>query len=193
MPLTSDLRGVTRVPQRRRCLFLVGFSLGGNVALKLAGNGRGARVRAGRLRVSAGSIWCLRPYAERDNRSTRGVSCAACGRLCAAGRYRKRDPACEEVIALDAVSPPLLWLRQRHNYYQTQSAIGYLGSLRVPALLIQAKDDTFVPFALYDRAIRSHPCVELVTRSMGAIWDSRTGPSPFWADRTIMEWIGDQY
>ncbi len=32
------------------------------------------------------------------------------------------------------------------NYYRTQSAIRYLDRIRVPVLLIQAKDDTFIPF-----------------------------------------------
>ncbi len=61
----------------------------------------------------------------------------------------------------------------------------------MPALLIQAKDDTFVPFAVYEsEAVRRNPFVQLVAPEHGGhLGFLARGPHRFWADRTIMEWI----
>ena len=83
-------------------------------------------------------------------------------RLCATGRYQARDFAgLRSVIELDdRFTAPSFGFGDAANYYRTQSAIGYLAGLRVPALLIQAKDDTFVPFAIYESAaVRANPWI----------------------------------
>ena len=74
---------------------------------------------------------------------------------------------------------------------RTQSAIGYLDAIRVPALLIQAKDDTFIPFEIYESAaVRSNPRIELVaTESGGHLGFLGRRPPRFWADHAIMDWI----
>jgi predicted alpha/beta-fold hydrolase len=198
--LTSDLLAVLREFRRegRVPAFLVGFSLGGNVALKLAGEmGEEAREYVqGVCGVSASLDLraCASRIAERDNRfyEERFVRRMR-ARLCATGRYRESEfSGLRSVIALDdRFTAPCFGFGNADNYYRTQSAIGYLGGLRVPALLIQAKDDTFVPFALYEsEAVRCHPCVELVTPEHGGhLGFIARGPHRFWADRTIMEWI----
>jgi predicted alpha/beta-fold hydrolase len=198
--LTSDLFAVLREFRKEggAPAFLVGFSLGGNVALKLAGEmGEDAREYVqGVCGVSASLDLgaCARRIAARDNRfyEERFVRRMR-ARLCATGRYRESEFAgLRSVIALDdRFTAPSFGFGNAENYYRTQSAIGYLAGLRVPALLIQAKDDTFVPFGLYESdAVRSHPCVELVTPEHGGhLGFIARGPHRFWADRTIIEWI----
>jgi predicted alpha/beta-fold hydrolase len=199
--LTSDLlavlrefRGAGRAPA-----FLVGFSLGGNVVLKLAGEmGEAAREYVqGVCTVSAplDLAACARRIGERDNRlyEARFVR-AMRKRLGATGRYQARDFAgLRSVFELDdRFTAPSFGFGDAANYYRTQSAIGYLEGLRVPALLIQAKDDTFVPYAVYESAaVRSHPRIDLVATDHGGhLGFIGRQPYRLWSDAVIMEWIG---
>jgi len=91
----------------------------------------------------------------------------------------------------DQFTAPSFGFGDAPNYYRTQSAIGYLAGLRVPALLIQAKDDTFVPFAIYETAaVRSNPWIQLIATEYGGhLGFIGRGPNRLWSDEAIMEWI----
>jgi hypothetical protein len=94
----------------------------------------------------------------------------------------------------DRITAPSFGFGNAANYYRTQSAIGYLAAIRVPALLIQAKDDPMVPFAIFEsETVRANPCVELLATDRGGhLGFLGHGPDRFWLDRTIVEWIGDR-
>ncbi len=194
--LTSDLRAFLRRLGARS--FLVGFSLGGNVVLKLAGElGEYAHsVIAGVCGVSTplDLAACARRIAEPDNRiyEARFVRKMR-ARLCATGRYTPKDfNGLRTVLELDdRITAPSFGFGNAANYYRTQSAIGYLDAIRVPVLLIQAKDDTFIPFEIYESAaVRSNPRIELVaTESGGHLGFLGRRPPRFWADHAIMDWI----
>jgi predicted alpha/beta-fold hydrolase len=198
--LTSDLLAVLREFRRegRAPAFLAGFSLGGNVVLKLVGElGESARDYVqGVCSVSAplDLAACARRIGESDNRvyEARFVR-AMRQRLCATGRYEKREFAgLRSVFELDdRYTAPSFGFGDAANYYRTQSAIGYLAGLRVPALLIQAKDDTFVPFAAYEsEAVRSNPWIQLMATEYGGhLGFLGRRPHRFWSDEVIMEWI----
>jgi len=67
------------------------------------------------------------------------------------------------------------------NYYRTQSALGYLAHIRVPVLLIQSKDDTLVPFDVFETdAVRANPSIEVrATDDTGVVQTSQvTDPAP---------------
>ena len=198
--LTSDLLAVLREFRKegRAPAFLVGFSLGGNVVLKLAGEmGETARDYVqGVCTVSAplDLAACARRIGERDNRlyEARFVRRMR-ARLCATGRYRM-----DEFVGLrsvweldDRFTAPSFSFGDAANYYRMQSAIGYLAGLRVPALLIQAKDDTFVPFAIYESAaVRCNPWIQLIATEYGGhLGFVGRGPNRLWSDGAIMEWI----
>jgi hypothetical protein len=198
--LTGDLLAVLREfrSEGRAPAFLVGFSLGGNVVLKLAGEmGEAARdtVR-GVCSVSAplDLAACAHRIGARNNRlyEARFVRKMR-ARLCATGRYQMREfQGLRSVVELDdRFTAPSFGFGDASNYYRTQSAIGYLGGLRVPALLIQAKDDTFVPFAIYESAaVRSNPRIELMaTEHGGHLGFLGRAPNRLWLDEAIMEWI----
>ena len=201
--LTSDLLSVLRQFQveGRAPVFLAGFSLGGNVALKLAGElGDAARpllrgvcaVSAPiDLEASARSIGQPgnRFYERRFVRRMRA-------RLCATGRYRQADFAgLRSLWAIDdRITAPSFAFGDAANYYKTQSAIRYLPGIRVPVLLIQAKDDTFVPFDVFkSEAVRSNPWIRLLATEHGGHLGflGRKG-SRFWADETVLRWIVEQ-
>ena len=113
--------------------------------------------------------------------------------MCATGRYRM-----DQFVGLrsvweldDRFTAPSFGFGDAANYYRTQSAIGYLAGLRVPALLIQAKDDTFVPFAIYEsEAVRSNPWIRLMaTERGGHLGFIAREPNRLWSDEAIMKWI----
>jgi len=137
---------------------------------------------------------CARRIGERENRvyEARFVR-AMRKRLRATGRYQMREfEGLRSVFELDdRFTAPSFGFGTAANYYRTQSAIGYLGGLRVPALLIQAKDDTFVPFAIYESAaVRSNPWIQLMATDHGGhLGFIGRGPNRLWSDEAIMEWI----
>lgn len=194
--LTADLLAVLR--QLGRPAFLVGFSLGGNVVLKLAGETgdraegliEGVCAVSTPLDLSASA----RRISEPDNRlyEARFVRRMR-ARLCATGRYSDADFAhLRTVMDIDdQITAPSFGFGNAANYYRSQSAIGFLEAIRIPTLLVQAKDDTFVPFAIYESAaVRSNPLVELVaTEHGGHLGFLARGVRRFWADHAIMEWI----
>ena len=198
--LTSDLAGVLRQlrAEGRAPAFLVGFSLGGNVVLKLAGE-LGAAAPDLIAGVCAASTpldlhACARRIAEPDNRvyEARFVRRMR-QRLLTTGRYREEQFAgLRSVLELDdRFTAPSFGFGNAANYYRTQSAIGYLPGIRVPAMMIQAKDDTFIPFAIYEsEAVRGLPDIQLlVTEYGGHLGFVGRRPHRFWLDDAIMEWI----
>jgi predicted alpha/beta-fold hydrolase len=198
--LTSDLLAVLRQLQAegRGPFLLAGFSLGGNVVLKLAGElGEQARGWIGGVcgvSTPLDLAACARRIAEPDNRiyEMRFVRRMR-ARLLATGRYRVNDFAgLRSVMELDdRITAPSFGFGGADRYYRTQSALGFLAAIRIPALLIQAKDDTLIPFRIFEtEAVRGHRRVELLaTRYGGHLGFLARGPVRFWADRVIMDWI----
>jgi uncharacterized protein len=201
--LTSDLLAVLRAlrAEGRATAFLAGFSLGGNVVLKLAGElgDAAAELIRGVVAVSTPVDLeaCARQIAKPANRlyELRFVR-RMTARLRATGRYRPSDFAgLRSVMAIDdRITAPSFGFGSAANYYRTQSALGFLKAIRVPVLLIQAKDDIFVPFDIFRReAVRSNARIELLaTEHGGHLGFLGRSPERFWADAAIMEWITTQ-
>ncbi len=201
--LTGDLAAVLRLfrQEGRAPAFVVGFSLGGNVALKLAGElGNSAtELMRGVCAVSApldlGA--CAQRIAAPDNRLyQRRFVRKMRRRLLATGRYQAADLArLDSVIAIDdRITAPSFGLGTAEKYYRTQSAIGYVDRIRVPALLIQSKDDTFVPWRILEHpAVRGNPHLQVVlTEHGGHLGFLARGAHRFWLDVAILDWIRAQ-
>jgi predicted alpha/beta-fold hydrolase len=202
---TTDLLHVVR--ERRRSsglpIYLAGFSLGGNVVLKLAGElGDSAReLIAGVCAVSTPIDLkaCAVAIGQRENfiYEWRFLS-----RLRARIRLRHRQApriyALEHLRKIrtiydfdDYYTGPLFGFGRAEDYYRTQSSNQFLASIRVPALLIQAKDDPLIPFLVYDHpAFRENPYLQLVAVNHGGHlgFIARRRPR-FWLDCVLMEWI----
>jgi predicted alpha/beta-fold hydrolase len=201
--LTSDLIAVLRQlrGEGRAPAFLVGFSLGGNVVLKLAGELGAAAADLVRGVCAASTPLdlhaCARRIADPDNHfyEARFVKRMR-QRLCATGRYRQEQfDGLRTVLELDDhFTAPSFGFGNAANYYRTQSSIGYLAGISVPTLMIQAKDDTFIPFNIYESdAVRSQPNIQLlVTEYGGHLGFVGRRPHRFWLDDAIMEWIQDR-
>jgi predicted alpha/beta-fold hydrolase len=196
--LTSDLAEVLRAfrAEGRAPAILAGFSLGGNVVLKLAGELgesaadliRGVCAVSTPLDLAA----CAHRINHRENflyqyRFVRKMR----ARLCATGRYDEADFAglCSVMAIDDHITAPSFGFGTAANYYRTQSAIGFLERIRVPTLLIQSKDDPLVPYAIYEK-LPGNPSIELlVTEHGGHLGFLGKSPHRFWLDETVVEWV----
>jgi predicted alpha/beta-fold hydrolase len=91
----------------------------------------------------------------------------------------------------DRIVAPSFGMGNAPNYYATQSCGQYLRHIRVPALLVQARDDNFVPFSIFeDGLVRQNPHVQLLaTEHGGHLGFLARGRSRFWLDETLIEWI----
>lgn len=203
---TSDLAAVIRrlrSQQPDAPIFLAGFSLGGNVALKLAGELGAAAgdLISGVMAVSTpiDLAACVRAIDKPSNLiyARRFVA-----RLKDRVRAKERlTPGTFDLSGLDRVrtiyqfddqfTAPAFGFGSADNYYATQSANQFLDRIRVPALLVQAKDDPMIPFAVYDHpAFASNPYLHLVAVDHGGHlgFIAKTQPR-FWLDQVLVNWI----
>jgi uncharacterized protein len=181
----------------------VGFSLGGNQVLKLAGEmGEGARrVLAGVCAVSAPIDLraCSLSLNARRNLIYQYWYTSHMLR-----RLRLRKKVLGGAIPWDGVAPlktlyeiddkvtgPAFGFRDADHYYQTQSAQGFLDRIAVPCLMIQAKDDPMIPFKVFDQpGVRNNPNIELLAAERGGHlgFIARNRPR-FWVDGAIRHWL----
>ena len=198
--LTSDLLAVVRElkSEGRGPAYLLGFSLGGNVVVKLAGElgEEGPELLGGVCAVSAplDLAACSRRVAQPDNRVYhRRFVIHMQRRLRITGRYDDQEIAgLKTVMAIDdRITAPSFGFGNAENYYRTQSAMRYLGGLHVPVLLIYSKDDTMVPYETFDAPeVRTNPWItRLPTEHGGHMGFLGRQPHRFWLDTAIMEWI----
>ncbi len=201
--LTSDTRFVLerlqdQAPGPR---FLVGFSLGGNVTLKLAGELGCTDLLAGVCAISTpiDLAACVRAM---DKPSNRLYVRRFLDRL--RSRVRRKSKLTPGLYSLegledvrtiwefdDRFTAPLFGFGSAANYYATQSAIRYLDAIRIPALVIAAKDDPLVPFEIYSHpAFSSNPHLTLAATDYGGHlgFISRQNPR-FWLDTFALNWI----
>ena len=194
--LTADLRFV--LSQIRRPVHLVGYSLGGNMILKLAGE---LGEEASPLIASICAIStpldlaaCARTIAKPSNRIyERRFLKRMRKRVVETGRFTAKQVSGARTIWEfdDVLTGPSFGFRGAEHYYETQSARQFLERIRVPVLLIQSKDDIFIPFEIFEHpAVTANPLVRLhVTEHGGHLgFLSRTKPR-FWLDGVVLEWI----
>jgi predicted alpha/beta-fold hydrolase len=202
---TSDLLAVVRQIKTTAPIFLAGFSLGGNVALKLAGElgERASELIAGVVAVSTpiDLAACARRLQRPSNflygrrflgRLKRRILVKA---QSAPGLFALEDlDAVKSVYDFDdKFTAPLFGFGTADNYYATQSSNQFLERIQVPALLIHAKDDPLVPFEMYDHpAFKRNPHLTLLAVEHGGHvgFISKTPPR-FWLDHVLLEWMNE--
>ncbi len=193
--LTSDTRYLLEQLQKDGGpIFVVGFSLGGNVALKLAGELGETTLMAGVCAISPpidlaacvrwmgkrSKYFYARRFLERLKKRIKMKS-----KLSPELYDRARLRGIKTIWEFDdRFTAQLFGFGSAANYYATQSAARYLDAIRVPALVICAKDDPLIPFEIYDHpAFRSNPNLTLLAVEHGGHLGflSRQGPR-FWLD-----------
>ncbi|HUS08456.1 MAG TPA: alpha/beta fold hydrolase [Bryobacteraceae bacterium] len=205
--LTADTLSIIQQIRDRQTapIYLIGYSLGGNVALKLAGElgdqavGILAGVCAVSTPVDLGA--CVRAMGRRRNRiyEWRFVS-----RL--KERIRTRAASLPGVYPLhlldkihtvyefdDKITAPYFGFGTADNYYATQSSNQFVEHIRIPALLVQAKDDPLIPFEVFNHpGILTNPNVRLIAVEHGGHLGFLSNRAPrFWVDRVIVQWLSE--
>jgi hypothetical protein len=180
-------------------LAAVGYSLGGNALLKYLGE---TGPHAGLAAAVAVSV----PYllAEGARRLDTGLSrlyqryLLRSLRRKVAAKFRGREravlgigPADLERLTDfrtfdDAVTARLHGFRDVRDYYTRSSSRQYLGRIRVPTLLLHARDDPFMTPAVLPEAAELAPAVTLEVHERGGHVGFVTGALP-WAPRYWLE------
>lgn len=200
---TGDLLAVVRKLKGEAPVFLVGFSLGGNVVLKLAGELSEAAkdLIAGVTAISTplDLAACVKRLQHRSNfvYSRRFVN-----RLKQRIRVKEKlKPGLFPLANLsrvktiyefdDLFTAPAFGFGTADNYYATQSSNQFLDRIRVPALLVQAKDDPLIPFEVYQHpsfSRNSHLQLLAVEHGGHLGFLSKNKPR-FWLDEVLVDWI----
>ncbi len=198
--LTVDLRAVLHQfrDEGRTPVHLVGYSLGGNLVLKLAGElGDDAGPLVASVCAFSAPIdlaACSRRLGQPANRFyERRFLKRMRRRVAATGRFTAGEiKHARSLYEFDErFTGPSFGFRGADHYYETQSSRQFLERIRVPALLVQAKDDFFIPFEVFEHpAVRANPHVRLHVTEHGGHFAflSRTRLR-FWADEAVLEWI----
>jgi predicted alpha/beta-fold hydrolase len=197
---TSDLRYVLEQLRPGGPIVLVGFSLGGNVSLKLAGELGDTDLIAGvcavstpidlaacvkRLRHPANTIYAWRFLSRLKQRIRMRAKQAP-------EIYSEEGLAAVRTVYDfdDRYTARLFGFGTADNYYATQASGNYLGRIRVPALLVQAQDDPLIPFSVFDHpAFRTNPNLKLVAPEHGGhLGFLARRPNRFWLDPVVIDW-----
>lgn len=183
-------------------LAAIGFSLGGNLVLKMAGELGSAAPDALVAVAALSPLLAAAHVQEHLDRPTVFLYRRFFLRLMAARMRRRAQlyphlfPAGEtfesgSVRAFDdRFTAPLCGFASALDYYERADALPLLGGIRVPALLIHAKDDPVVPFAgLAGRVPRGHGALRCVFPERGGhlgFYAPSAGSDGYWAeDRAV--------
>jgi uncharacterized protein len=201
--LTSDTHFVLKAIKScwRQPLFVIGFSLGGNVALKLAGELGETSTLDGVCAVSPpidlaacvraidkpSNILYARRFLDRLRKRIERKS-----RL-APHLYNSADLHKVKTIWQfdDRYTAPLFGFGTAANYYATQSAANFLHKIRVPTLVITAEDDPLVPYEVFRHpAFQQNSSLRLITTKYGGHLGFLSRHRPrFWVDSFALQWI----
>ena len=204
---TSDALAVLREIRQswQGPLFLVGFSLGGNVSLKLVGE-----LGADAIGLVDGVCSVSTPI----DLAACATALEAPGNFIYANRFlvrlkdriRRRHQAYPDRYDIgplagvrsirqfdDAYTAKLFGFGTAANYFATQSSNQFLSAIRIPTLMIQAQDDPLIPFEVYNYpAIQSNPNIRLIATDHGGHvgFIARSQPR-FWIDPVIHAWADE--
>jgi predicted alpha/beta-fold hydrolase len=198
--ILRELKRTTTAP-----LYLCGFSLGGNVSLKLTGE-LGDEAKSLITAVCAVSTpidlaSCATALGKRENFVyDRRFLVALTGKIRRRARQAPHLYSTEHLKKIRTIADFDDFYTARNfnfgtaaNYYRTQSSNQFLPQIRVPTLVIIAKDDPLVPFDVYHHpAFRENPCLKLLAVDHGGhLGFIARGQPRFWLDGVILEWINE--
>jgi uncharacterized protein len=205
---TSDLLAVVQQISKLQLprtapIFLAGFSLGGNVVLKLAGElGESAVDLISGVMATSTPIDLAACVRQLDKPSNILYARRFLTRLKERVRTKERlTPGLFDLSGLDSVrdiyefddrfTAQSFVFGSADNYYTTQSSNQFLERIRVPTLVVQAKDDPLIPFAVYDHpAFSTNPHLRLLATEQGGHVGFISKAKPrFWLDQVLVNWV----
>jgi len=208
--LSGDYRAVLLelIAEGFEKIFFAGYSMGGNLVTKMAGEFgesaprelRGVATVCPALDLSR----CADALEERQNylyqrHFVHGLM-ERYRRKCALfpGRYRRNGFRPIRTVREfdDAITAPCFGFRDAEEYYESASAKRVIGQVRVPLLMMTAQDDPFVPYVSFLAAkVEANPRVRFAAPEHGGHcgFVSRwSGAERFWAEERIVEFVEEQ-
>jgi predicted alpha/beta-fold hydrolase len=186
-------------------IFVAGFSLGGNLVLKLGGeygDNPPAAVKAIcavspsiDLRASTTLIARRRNWIYQQDFLRRLKNRIKVKEQLFPGRYDLSILSGVRSVEQfdDRYVAPYFGFADANDYYAKASSRPFIGRIRVPTLIIHAKDDPFIPFEpLRDPSIASNPYVLLIATDRGghvAFVSASDGEERFWAESRLVEFF----
>jgi predicted alpha/beta-fold hydrolase len=192
-----------------RQVAVAGYSLGGNLALKLAGE-LGDHAPRELIAVCAVSptmdlAACVKALERRSNLAyefnfVRNLK----------ARMRRKAAARPGEFTLDALrrvwtvrqfdeayTAPHHGFRDAADYYHRASALRVIANIRVPTLVLTAEDDPFVPTGAFHHGdVRRNPQVTVVVTRHGGhcafLEHAANGYDGYWAEREIVRFVETQ-
>jgi hypothetical protein len=184
-------------------IFFAGYSMGGNLVTKMAGEFgdgvpaalRGVAAVCPALDLAA----CADALERQDNyfyerRFVKGLLLRFARKVqLFPGKYSMSGlPPIRTVREFDdAITAPQFGFRDAQEYYESAGAKRVVGSVRVPLLLITAQDDPFVPVAsIRASGAAENPAIQFEAPRYGGhcgFVSDRAGRRRFWAEERIAE------
>ncbi len=91
----------------------------------------------------------------------------------------------------DAITAPCFGFRDAEEYYESAGAKKVIANVRVPMLMITAEDDPFVPYVSFLAAgVEKNACIRFVATEHGghcAYISNTNGVERFWAEQRVVE------
>jgi predicted alpha/beta-fold hydrolase len=216
--LTADPRAVLEELRDRdglRTLVMAGYSMGGNVTMKLAGEVGGADFPELKAFAAVSPVIelepCVRAIERRENRIYEWNFCRNLQ-----GRMRRKArafPGAYDLTGLwkvwsirgfdDRYTAPSAGFSGAADYYRRASAMRVIDRVARPALILSAADDPFVPPEIFDApAVKDNPHITMVITRCGghcAFVESANGLARrgldaggydgYFAERSVVEFL----
>lgn len=184
-------------------IFFAGYSMGGNLVTKMAGEYgedvpkalRGIGVVCPAIDLGA----CADALERKDNylyqrHFVNGLMARfARKQKMFPGRYPANDIGPVRTVREfdDKITAPQFGYRDADHYYETVGAKRLVAQVRVPMMVITAEDDPFVPYVLFLAArVSENPAIQFVPTLHGGhcgYISKHAGPERFWAEERIAE------
>ena len=184
-------------------IFFVGYSMGGNLVTKMAGEYGAAVPKALRgvcavcpaLDLAACADALERPdnFFYQRHFVTGLMSRYARKQKMFPGRYQLNGLRPIRTVREfdDLITAPQFGYHDAQDYYENVGAKRVAAQVRVPMLLIAAQDDPFVPYSSFLAAkINENPAIRFVAPSHGGhcgFISKHAGSERFWAEQRIVE------
>jgi uncharacterized protein len=184
-------------------IFFTGYSMGGNLVTKMAGEYGAQFPRALRgvcvvcpsldLAACADALERRENYFYQRHFVTGLLERYARKQSLFPQRYRKEGFGPIRTVREfdEAIIAPQFGYRDADDYYEQASAKQVVANVRVPTLMITAEDDPFIPYALFLAArITENPAIRFVTTQRGghcAFISKHAGAERFWAEQRVVE------
>ena len=188
-----------------RQIAVAGYSLGGNLALKLAGELGDTLCELVAVCAVSPTLDLARCVDALERRSNYPYQWNFVRNL--KRRMRRKAAAFPDHYSLDALrrvwtvrgfdeayTAPHHGFADASDYYRRASAIRVIDRIRVPALIITAEDDPFVPVEPFlDPAVGGNPHVTVVVTRHGGhcayVEHGNDGYDGYWAEREIVRFV----